>query len=103
MRQQHTPRAPVALILIVALVALSILGGSLAWLGWQFSLLDPRVAGVLRVCIFLTPVAGGILGGAIAWRRWASVELMKADRVVALTAAQQQRFPTGLHSLSFHD
>lgn len=105
MRNSHpTPhRAPVALILIVVLVGLTILGGVLAWLGWQFSLLDPRIAAVLRVGIFLTPVAGGILGGAIAWRRWASVELLKADRIVALTAAQQQRFPSGLHSLSFHD
>jgi hypothetical protein len=108
MHPNHPPRArlPIGLLLIVTLIALLLIGGSATWLAWQWYILDqtlPTIASALRVALFASPLIAGGVGLAIAWRRWASAELLKADRVVALTAAQQQRFPAGLHSLSFHD
>lgn len=102
-RSYPIQRPPIALILVAVILALGILAGVLAWLAYQFALLPPYLAAVLRVCLFLTPIAGGILGGAIAWRRWATHEYIKAAHITRLTQAQAQRFPSGLHSLSFHD
>jgi len=78
------------------------------WLRWQELALDnPELAGTLRAAYFIAPLllagAAASCGLTIALRRWASNELLKADRVVALTKAQVQRFPDSLTSLSFHD
>lgn len=100
------PRAPLGLLAAVALAALLLIGGVSAWLAWQWYILDatlPTVATALRVALLSSPFVAGGVGLAIAWRRWATIELLKADRVVALTKAQQQRFPEHLQSLSFHD
>ncbi len=105
---RHIPphRPPIGLLLATILTALLLLGGAAAWLGWQFSLLSPGVAAVLRTAVFAIPLVlvsgGAIVGLRIAWRRWGTLELMRADRVVELTRAQYQTLPS-LTSLSYHD
>lgn len=42
-------------------------------------------------------------GLALAWRRWGERRYVDAHHIERITRAQVQRFPTGLHSLSFHD
>src|SRR4051812_16051588 len=96
-------RAPVGLVLTTALAALILVGAVVAWLGWQFSLLNPTIASVLRTAIYAIPLllvsAAGLVGLRIAWRRWGSHEYIRADKVTALTRAQRQTFPSSLTSL----
>src|SRR4051794_27689727 len=90
------PRAPLALVLIIALIGLIIIAAIIGWVIWQWYALEataPTLALAIRAAMFILPLAGAIEAGAIVWRRWASAELLKADRVVKLTQAQQQRFP----------
>jgi hypothetical protein len=73
----------------------------------QLSTLDLFVAAFWRVLpIVALPIGGGYAAWValvIAYNRWARLDTIKADKVVALTQAQAQRFPAALTSLSFHD
>jgi hypothetical protein len=109
--QRHTPypprRAPIGLLLATILTALLLLGAIVAWLAWQFAMLPPGVALVLRAAVFAIPLlivsGGAVVGLAVAWRRYGSHEYIRAAHITQLTRAGAQRFPEGLQSLSFHD
>jgi hypothetical protein len=100
-------RPPLGLLLATILTALLLLGAVVAWMAWQFSLLPPGVALVLRTAIYAIPIlivsGGGVVGLAVAWRRYGSHEYIRAAHITRLTRAGAQRFPEGLQSLSFHD
>jgi hypothetical protein len=104
----HTPaptraRLPWAAIL-VALLLLAIL---LAWLAYQFAQLPDGIAAALRIALFAIPLLLLAGAGAVAlltiYNRFARLEIVKADKTIALTRATAQRFPAGLQSLTYHD
>jgi hypothetical protein len=101
------PHAPMGMLLAIALATLILVGAIVAWLGWQFSLLSPGVAAVLRTAIYAIPLllvsGGGIIALRIAWRRWGAHEYIRADKVTALTRAQRQTLPRGLTSLHLNN
>lgn len=96
-------RPPSGLILSTAIAALILVGAIVGWAFWQFSLLPAPLALAFRIAIFSLPLGAAIVGLALVWRRWGSHEYIRAHHVTQLTRASAQRFPEGLHSLSYHD
>jgi hypothetical protein len=47
--------------------------------------------------------AAGYVGLVVVYNRWAQLEVIKADKVVALAQAQAQIFPANLQSLNYSD
>jgi hypothetical protein len=103
---QPRPRAPIGLFLAGALIVSAPLLACAAfvWFRWlELAIEAPTLALFYRAALFGVPLVGAGLGGAILWRRYASVELLKADKVIGLVKAQRQMFPDSLTSLSYHD
>jgi hypothetical protein len=101
------PRIPIGLLLVVALIGILVLVAMIGWLAWQFTLLDPTVAGALRVALFVAlygvPTAGAAVGLITLYNRYGKPETIRADKVIGMQRATVQRFPGSLTSLSYHD
>ncbi len=65
--------------------------------------LDTAVAAGWRLVPLLLVAGGGTIGLLAAYNRLARADIVKAEKVIALERATTQRFPAGLHTLSFHD
>lgn len=129
MRQEHYPRpranwrGPLLLgLIVVGLVALAILFAQLRaaldpdlraaaaaerWrqeaIDSQLTWLDTLVAAGWRLLPLAALSGLTVVGLLVLYRRWAVPAMIQADKVIALQVAAAQRFPAGLHSLSFHD
>lgn len=103
--QRHIPGTVIAGIVVLALIPII---GAGTWLWIQWYQLPPLVQSTLRILVFGIPLGGAAaaiyVGIIAAYNRLARLEIVKADRTIALTHAQRD-LPGGLTNLSysFHD
>lgn len=97
-------RAPLRLILLVALVGLLVLAGALAWLAWQFERLDEPTQDALRKAVFILPLAlisgGTVYAAALLWRI-AGMSSSLANWFQALNTWATSHGTASLHTIQY--